>query len=379
VARRGLLDKAADTARALLTREIRTEFENVPIRIEGASLRRIFNWLRVEAAIAAGSETPWGLPTYMHIEPTTHCNYACSFCPVGVPNDAPLGNMTLETFQSVLDDISETMLLISLWGWGEPFVNKAVYDMIAYAKSRDVKVISSTNGELFASEYHADAVVRSGLDALIVSIAGLSQEIQDTGRTGGKVENIFQGVRNIARQRELQGVKTPFISLSLIVTRHNEHELELLEPLGRELGADMVTVKKLNTSSFTHFDSSAKDRDAVPEDVTLQRFGYEEDDGARVRVEHNRCKAAWHDPSVRFDGRINTCAYDFHGVYDMGHLRDAPLSELWHGDAYRTFRRQFRSDWTKQPLCTQCTNAFEGGDYREIVASSVRVDDPEPR
>ena len=58
--------------------------------------------------------------------------------------------------------------------------------MIRYASERRIKLISSTNGHLFARGDHADRVVRSGLDTLIVALDGITQETYDKYRQQAK-------------------------------------------------------------------------------------------------------------------------------------------------------------------------------------------------
>lgn len=59
--------------------------------------------------------------------------------------------------------------------------------MIAHAKAKSVKAISSTNGLLFARADHAEALVRSGLDTIIFAIDGTTARIYEQYRQGGSL------------------------------------------------------------------------------------------------------------------------------------------------------------------------------------------------
>ena len=85
--------KTAAALRALMTREIRLEYERIPISLRNASYRRILNWIAVEASIATKRLEPWGLPTYIQIEPSTLCNLACNYCPVSRRSDESVGHL----------------------------------------------------------------------------------------------------------------------------------------------------------------------------------------------------------------------------------------------------------------------------------------------
>lgn len=364
--------RASLALKALATRNIDFYFENIPMRIENAPYRKIFNWLAVEGGLALRARNAYGWPTHMHLEPTTHCNAKCPFCPVGQDLGEPKGMMEFETFKQVVDDVGLYTLLIILWGWGEPFLNKDVYRMIAYAKSKGIKLASSTNGQIFDSGHHAESLVRSGLDGLIVSIAGITQETNYRARRGCDLDGIFEGIHKIVEQKKLQGVNTPILSLSFIVMNHNEHQIPELKKIAEELGVDQVSLKKLN-SRTTEMDTKER-ANLLPGDAKLTRFKYDQKTNKPVRVRRNNCKSLWQTPNIRFDGRVNGCGYDFHGDYHLGDLDRSSFREIWKGDVYKDHRNRFRDDWTKMKLCKSCTYAYEGGHYEDIIADTTYFD-----
>lgn len=360
-----LLRKVGEAARALATREIAVDFEQIPLPVRDASYRKIVNWLRVEAGIALRRRAPWGLPTHVQIEPTTQCNLRCTYCPVGSEEGAT-GHMDPEVFRSVIDDVAEYALLLILWGWGEPFVCPSVFEMIEYAHRRGIRLVSSTNGHIFQDEGHADAVVRSGLDALIVSLSGTTQEAYKRFR-GGRLDHALDGTRKIVEAKRRLGRTTPHLQLSFIVTDYSEGQVSEIAEMARELGVDGLSLKKMNTASVKP--RSGPDQ-ALPKDERFRRFRYTAGDDGRLRVKQNPCKALWHCPTLRWDGRINPCAYDFDGERVLGDARHQPLSEIWSGPAYTEMRKAFREDWQGIPICSRCTYAFEGGNYDSIVAEA---------
>jgi radical SAM protein with 4Fe4S-binding SPASM domain len=110
--------------------------------------------------------------------------------------------------------------------------------------------------------------------------------------------------------------------------------------------------------------------EALPEDLRLRRFTYLDDGVTRVRVKHNPCKALWHNPTVRWDGTINSCVYDFDGTHVLGDLRREPFARIWSGARYADMRRRFRTDWERIDICSRCTYAFAGGNYTDVVADT---------
>jgi len=359
-----LLRKARDAAHALLTREIRLEFEQIPLPVENASYRKIRNWLAVELGIALKRTEPWGRPTHLQIEPSSRCNLRCTYCPVGSETGAT-GHMDADTFKSFVDQVHRHALLITMWGWGEPFVCPSVYEMIAYAHRKGVRLVSSTNGHLFGKPEHAEGVVRSGLDALIVSISGTTQEAYERFR-GGRLESALAGVRAIVAAKRAQRSRTPHVQLSFIVTDYSEGQIPELEDLARGLGVDGLSLKKMNTASVKP--EPGRVDQALPEDSSLRRFAYLADGQTRLRVKNNPCKALWHNPTLRWDGTVNPCVYDFDGTQVLGDTRVQSFDQIWNGPRYVALRQQFRRDWQQIEICNRCTYAFVGGNYSDIVA-----------
>jgi radical SAM protein with 4Fe4S-binding SPASM domain len=365
--RKSLGTKAWEAARTLATRRIEFSFENLPVRIAGASWKKIFNWLVVEASIAAGTTRAWGMPTHVHIEPSSKCNQRCLYCPVGQELSGPTGHLDLETFKKLADAQKGHALLYEFWGWGEPFLNEQVYAMIRYARELGIRTVSSTNGQLFERKEAAEAVVESGLDLLIVSVSGVSQETYGRFRPGSKWEKVAAGVKNVTEAKKRLGSRTPLVSLTYIVSRENEHETGEVERVARELGVDAYSLKRLNPTSTRTARWNGDEH--VASDSRFVRLEYE--NGERKRVKKNPCKALWQGGVLRWDGAMTPCAYDFHSKRKMGDLGKQEFVEIWQGGAYRGMREQFREKYEEIEICRDCTYAFVGGNYEDVFAEKV--------
>lgn len=369
---RDLAGKAKMAAGALATRTIEIDCDRLPFRYQRVEWTKLLNWIGLEASIRARRTRPWGLPTHIQVEPCNVCNLRCSLCPVTDGLGVPSGFMDFDLFQSLVDQVCNTVLLMLLWEWGEPFVHPRIYDMIAYASSKGIKVISSTNGHRFADPGHARSVVESGLDTLIFALDGISQETYERYRQGGKLETVLAGIRNVVAAKQALRSPSPRINLRFIVMKYNEHEIPLLDSFARSLGVDVLTLKTLYPG---HDCDPAKDalNPFIPENPKYQRFRYAPGDGARIRVSSNQCKHLWNAPSVRWDGKVVSCGFDIHQTRVLGDLATTPFRDVWFGEPYQRMRSEFRRQWQSLPICGRCSYAWQGGNCARETVHDARL------
>ena len=132
----GMIAKLAQAASALATRRISFELDLIPLRFEALPLKKIVNWILTEGSVAFKPAKPWGFPTVLQIEPTSRCNLQCKVCPVAAGLDRPAGDMDLQMFRRIVDELGDYLLLMMFWDWGEPFLNPHSYEMIQIRAQR---------------------------------------------------------------------------------------------------------------------------------------------------------------------------------------------------------------------------------------------------
>lgn len=366
--------RVVQAVRATLTRRLRIYSDRIPYDFERVPLKKLVNACLVELSTYAKPARPWGWPTHLMVEPSAHCNLSCTLCPVTMGLNRPQGHMEFGTFQKVIDEVGEYIFTLLLWDWGEPFTNPVIFDMISHARGKGIRTISSTNGHLFARRDTADQVVRSGLDTLIFAVDGITQETYERYRQGGRLETALNGIRMVVARKRALGARTPLVNFRFIIMRHNEHEIPQLKALARELGVDALTLKTLNPCSqdpYAAREEAVKHDEFLPRDRRYWRFRGQ-DMTTRVRLRRNPCKHPWYHPSIHWNGVVCSCTYDPQERFALGDLREKTFREIWVDEPYRRFRREFRQDWTRIPLCGQCSYAYAGGNCsRDTVAEAI--------
>ena len=139
--------------------------------------------------------TPYTLhhtPLFISVEPAAVCQLRCPACPVGLRNTGRPGNrdnerfMSLDVWHRVLSEIRDTAFIVQFYFQGEPLLNKDLPLMIREAHEAGLYTIVSTNAQAL-TESMAQALVNSGLDRIIVSMDGLTDESYNAYRVGGKI------------------------------------------------------------------------------------------------------------------------------------------------------------------------------------------------
>jgi radical SAM protein with 4Fe4S-binding SPASM domain len=374
-----LLEFAAETCRGLITRRVRVKSDAIPYLCNDVPRGKILNAVLTEGSVYFKPLYPWGWPTHLQIEPSALCNLKCSLCPVSLGLKRPQGLMAFETFTKVLDEVGDYLFTLLFWGWGEPFLNPRAFDMIAYARAKGVKVISSTNGHLFTREELADRLVRSGLNSIIFAIDGVTQASYERFRHGGNLETVLKGIRTVAERKKALGSRTPLINFRFIVMAQNEAEIPLVKKLAPAVGADALTFKTLNPDNEDFYSHQSAEytegKMLIPEEFRYRRFRAGPRGELRIYRQHNPCKHLWNAPVVHWDGTVASCSFDPDELYPLGNLRNESFWEIWKGEAYRNMRRQFRDNWSQMPRCRDCSYAWEGGSCsHEVIAEAIFFD-----
>ena len=87
-------------------------------------------------------------------------------------------------FSETIDQLHKELFYLVFYFQGEPYLNPGFLDMVKYAASKKIYTATSTNAHYLTDE-NAKRTVESGLDRLIISIDGTTQETYQQYRVGG--------------------------------------------------------------------------------------------------------------------------------------------------------------------------------------------------
>ncbi|MFC1683594.1 radical SAM/SPASM domain-containing protein, partial [Candidatus Zixiibacteriota bacterium] len=296
----------------------------------------------------------WGYPFLLEVEPSSLCNLRCPLCAVGAGNmTREQGNMPLDQYRRIIDDIGPYLVHLTLWNQGEPFLNPDLLEMIRYAKARNMVVLTSTNGHFLNASDKAEKLVASGLDDLIISIDGVNAATYQKYRIGGDFQRVLSGIRHLVAAKKRLSSAVPYIELQFLIMRHNQNEIESFRSLAKELGVDRISLKTLQVKT------PDEARRYLPDQHSYRRYKW---DGRSLRIKgkiRNNCRWIWFCPVINSDGTVCACCFDKDNSLPMGNVCDSQrLTQIWHGERYRAFRQQILSSRKQLLLCQNCSEGL---------------------
>jgi MoaA/NifB/PqqE/SkfB family radical SAM enzyme len=206
-------------------------------------IKAYVNILKLRLNLALRRTTLNNYPIFAVIEPTLFCNLRCPACPTGLRLGLrPANAIDQHMYESLIDEIGDYLFEMQMFNWGEPLLHKQTPALIKYAKMKKIKVSLSSNLSMKLSDEYIDALVTSGLDELIVSLDGATQEVYEKYRRGGDISLVRDNMLRIQKAKKTLRSVAPAVVWQFLVFRHNQHELEFVQRNYREWGADQACI-----------------------------------------------------------------------------------------------------------------------------------------
>lgn len=291
-----------------------------------------------------------GLPTSISIEPTTSCNLRCPECPSGLRSfTRPTGMLSTDLYKKVIDELAPSLSYLIFYFQGEPYLHPQLLDMIGYASKKNIYTATSTNAH-FLTDDAARKTVESGLDRIIISIDGTSQDTYESYRIGGRLSRVIEGTSNIVKWKKALKSRTPHTIFQFLVVRQNESQIEQVYKLAKELGVDEVALK---TAQIYDFKNGS---DLIPINEKYSRYQKTEDGSYAIKNQLlNHCWKMWHSCVITWDGKVVPCCFDKDAQFVLGDLTQNSFKEVWESKAYTNFRESLLRSRSEIDMCRNCT------------------------
>ncbi len=311
-------------------------------------------WWSYQWTLRTGKFVNPSLPISLAFEPTTSCNLRCPECPSGLRNfTRPTGMLDQDFFKEKIEEMKSHLWYLTFYFQGEPYLHPGFLDMVDFASKRKIYTTTSTNAH-YLDEEKAEATVKSGLDRLIISIDGATQDTYEQYRVGGQLEKVLEGTKNMVGWKKKLKPKTPHLIFQFLVVHPNEHQIEEAKKLAKEIGVDEIQFK---TAQIYDFENGSP---LIPEDQQYSRYKPEADGTFKLKNPlKDQCWKMWHSCVVTWDGKIVPCCFDKDASHPMGDLNTQSMEQIWNGEKYLNFRKAILNSRSSIDICKNCSEGLE--------------------
>jgi len=260
-------------------------------------------------------------PIILTIEPTNVCNFKCPLCLTGQGN--LIRKKTYISFdycKKIIDEIGDKLIILSLYQMGEPFLNKEIYDIISYAKTYKIFVRISTNGSMLNNDKVIEKLIKSKLDHLIISIDGASSESYDKYRKNGDFYQLINNIKRIVELKKKLKSSLPIIDLQFIIMKHNEHEIDKIKRLKKELNVDYLSFKSVCVED----NDTANISEFLPEKDIFLRYSVTNKDRT-IKTKYPICFQLLFSSVINSEGLVIPCCRDHQSEWIMGDIKKEPF------------------------------------------------------
>lgn len=255
-------------------------------------------------------------PPYLQIEPTSICNYRCVFCyqsneAFSKKESGHMGVMSLDTYQSVIDQVEEHVQFVSLASRGEPFVCKDLSSMLEYSRGKFLNLKLNTNASLL-NEERCHALLNGAIRTLVFSADAAEEPLYSQLRVRGSLDRVLRNIEMFQKIRERDYPKARILTrVSGVMVDETKQDIGRMQKLWGGL-VDQI--------SFVAYNPWENIYEAEPSEVDAP------------------CSDLWRRMFVWYDGTVNPCDTDYMSTLKLGSIKGG-VSSLWRSHQYEQFRK----------------------------------------
>ena len=183
---------------------------------------------------------------------TRGCNLRCRHCYARAVERVKGGELTGGEARTMIDDLAAFGCPVLLFSGGEPCLRPDLVELMAYAKTRGLRVVLSTNGTLIDKAL-AERFAAVGLSYAGISLDGMKATHDRFRGVEGAFEKALDGIRNA----KAAGIK---VGLRMTLNRGNWREVPGIFELMKREGVDRAC--------FYHLVYSGRGSGLIGEDLS---------------------------------------------------------------------------------------------------------------
>lgn len=327
-----------------------------------STIKKLWNLMAIEVQRKLHRVKVSGYPYYLIIDPSNICNLRCPLCPTGLNQQGREKQLVgLEDFKKIIDRFYPYAYEVALHNWGESLLNPDIFKMIRYCADKNIGTNLSTNLNKFNGR--PEQLIESGLEYLVLSLDGTTQEVYSRYRVGGDIETVFKNLKAIIEKKKEMKSRTPFIEWQFIVMKHNFHQIMEAQSLAKKVGVDLIRFIPVGLP----FEAKNK------KELAAQWFPFMPENGEDYREDmflqkpiSGGCFYMYRSVTINPLGAVAPCCVVWDKKDDFGNFFEEDFAEIWNNERYRSARAMFSAsaEPTVKTICTRCdifAKAEKGG------------------
>ncbi|MCW3129495.1 MAG: radical SAM protein [Methanophagales archaeon] len=272
----------------------------------------------------------------LQIEISRACNLDCRIC-MRKNLDSNSGFMSFDEFKTILG--SYNFREVALHGWGEPLLNKEIFQMIEYAKEQGIRTSLTTNATLVGKN------IRNILDSGLDSIAFGYYDMDILKKSIDNVENLIIEKKN----RDFKSKQKLKTYLDITIYKDNTEEIFDVIREGREIGVDAAILHRLfNVYNVDKTFENLSKREEEELFKKIKRIERELKFKIYLPKKHALpCRIVKYTVFVTFNGKVTPCCF-LPEVY-IGDA-EAGVGNILRSEEYRNFVANMKN----HAICSKC-------------------------
>ena len=272
-------------------------------------------------------------PFVLHIEPTNECNQECRMCchPTQKRKQQNIEDGVVE--KALKEAVKWQPWSTQFFFFGEPFLNKNLFNYISLAKSLGLRNISTTTNLTAITAEKVKLIPMSGLDSIHISFEGINRQHYKEVRGKDTFEKAKRNIEILLEERNRLNSNL-WISLTFVRTTESQEEIDKFMAYWRP------KVNDIHVSPQFEYRNGSTDGDRRQAIKFIQPN--RNSGGIMFTQQEDRvpCRQLWTRLVVTSDGEMTPCSQNIDAELSLGNIRDISIHEAWTGKLMQDLRMQ---------------------------------------
>ena len=262
-------------------------------------------------------------PIHIDIELDNICNYACTFCPIGQPDNElnkfyrSKKKIDDKKIYEIIDEckkIGVKSLQFNIVN--EPLSNKNLFKVLEYAKKLNFDDLYLVSNGYLLDKNKSLKILDSKLTKIMFSLDAFSRNTYAERRLKNykpaNYDKVIKNILNFLDLKKKKNKKFPLVNVSFIIMENNKHELEDFKKFW-ENKVDAIHFQKL--------------------------IDYTDNNLINNSTKDNQCNMPLFRLSIKSDGNVKPCCVGFGENINLGNINNDTLDKIWNSQFMRNFQK----------------------------------------